>query len=85
MKHGILFSAWLALAQAAPPQARLGPLDELLPWYDPGGCSGLYTEQCMGSASFCATRDREPCLAMRRAPPRHLDAEAENVGERGLG
>lgn len=35
MKHGILSFAWLAaagLALAAPPQARLQPLEKLMEW-----------------------------------------------------
>ncbi|XP_044717515.1 uncharacterized protein HRG_09023 [Hirsutella rhossiliensis] len=97
MKYGIVSVAWLAVAGltvAAPPQARLDPVNPLLEWQEPGGCSGGWSEECMGTAAFCATRDEAPCLKKRKAPPRaqapgessaaEVPLRARNVRERGL-
>lgn len=40
---------------------------ELLEWLEPG-CTGGWSERCLGTAVFCATRDTEACL--RRHKPR---------------
>ncbi|KJZ77769.1 hypothetical protein HIM_02946 [Hirsutella minnesotensis 3608] len=62
----------LALARPTILVARPRPGDELLPWFEPGGCSGSFEEKCMGTALFCATRDEAECLEQREAPP-HAD------------
>ncbi|KJZ74781.1 hypothetical protein HIM_05898 [Hirsutella minnesotensis 3608] len=59
----------LSLAAAAPAQSLLKSTNDLLPWHEPGGCSGSFLEECMGTAMFCALQDEQACLKKRQPPP----------------
>lgn len=65
MKYGIFLMGWLATAVIALPT----PLNQLLDWKEPEGCTGIWSEECMGTAAFCATRDEVACLRKHKAPP----------------
>ncbi|KAF4582855.1 hypothetical protein GQ602_005999 [Ophiocordyceps camponoti-floridani] len=39
-----------------------------LKYWPANGCTGEFSERCMGTLKFCETRDKNKCLAMREQP-----------------
>ncbi|PHH68220.1 hypothetical protein CDD80_170 [Ophiocordyceps camponoti-rufipedis] len=67
----LLFLVPLLLASqttAVPPILAEKAATKPLKYWPANGCTGDFSERCMGTLKFCETRDKIKCLAMREQP-----------------